>query len=241
MICPNDGIDNREGAKRCKKCGACLNCGQKDPGEKICRKCRIPLSESAARQCAKGHSLPAGSDRCDICEGMARPGMDTGAGRARQDFASGGPRKREPTEIDEPATGTPPPPRPSLPRVDSPRRPVTQFPNARKIVGLLITYTWNQEGDLFALREGRNLIGRDPDCDVCLEADAALGGKHAHITFLKNFMIGDMISRSGTFVDDEPVEQERQQLRNGARVRTGSTVWTFVAIPSGEEAKNAGS
>ena len=71
MFCPNDGIENREGAKRCKKCGACLNCGEKDPGEEICRKCRVPLSDTGLRQCPRGHTLPQGSDNCDICEGSS--------------------------------------------------------------------------------------------------------------------------------------------------------------------------
>jgi len=71
--------------------------------------------------------------------------------------------------------------------------------------------------------------------------DPSLSGKHAHITFLKNFVIGDMVSMSGTYVDEEPVEQERQPLRNGASIRTGGTVWMFVAIPPVEGKAEAAS
>src|ERR1700761_5853548 len=94
MFCPNDGIENREGAKRCKKCGSCLNCGERDPGEKFCKKCRIPLSDSALRTCPKGHSLPPGSDRCDICEGSAARAVPQAVAAA----ASG--RRRDPTETE---------------------------------------------------------------------------------------------------------------------------------------------
>jgi len=111
-----------------------------------------------------------------------------------------------------------------------PRRP-TQFVSTAKIVGVLVTYSWKKEGEIFEIREGRNLIGSDLDCDVRLDCDPALSGKHAHITFLKSFVIGDMVSKSGTFVDDQPIESERLPLRNGATIRTGGTVWTFVAMP----------
>lgn len=226
MFCPNDGIENREGAKRCKKCGACLNCGEKDPGEKICKKCRIPLSDTGLRQCPKGHTLPQGSDRCDICEGnSARP-------IAQAVAMSGSSRGRVPTEMD-PQDAVPtnvPEPR----RNEGKRRP-TQFGSPARIVGVLVTYSWKREGEIFEIREGRNLIGSDIECDVRLDCDPALSGKHAHITFLKSFVIGDMVSKSGTFVDDQPIESERLPLRNGATIRTGGTVWTFVAMPSPEQ------
>lgn len=65
MFCANDGIENREGATRCKKCGACLNCGEIDPGPKICRKCRIPLERG--NLCPRGHFTNAYWGECDIC------------------------------------------------------------------------------------------------------------------------------------------------------------------------------
>jgi len=241
MFCPNDGIENREGAKRCKKCGACLNCGEKDPGEKICRKCRIPLSDTGLRQCPKGHTLPQGSDRCDICEGNSgRPlahGSPVGGARRRQPGVYVPPELTQMDDEDSIPTNIP------EPRPDERRRQPTRFGSAgstAKIVGVLVTYSWKREGEIFEIREGRNLIGSDLDCDVRLDCDPALSGKHAHITFLKSFVIGDMVSKSGTFVDDQPIESERLPLRNGATIRTGGTVWTFVSMPSpGEHSEGA--
>jgi hypothetical protein len=48
---------------------------------------------------------------------------------------------------------------------------------------------------------------------------------------------------SGTDVDGEPIEQEFVPLRNYAKIRTGSTYWTFVCIqpPSPEMSGDTGS
>jgi pSer/pThr/pTyr-binding forkhead associated (FHA) protein len=101
----------------------------------------------------------------------------------------------------------------------------------RKIVGVLLTFSWDPAGQLFPVREGRNLIGRGKDCDVCVTQDEALSEKHAHITFRKNFVIGDLVSMAGTYLNSEPVEEQFAVLPDRATIRTGSTTWTFIALP----------
>jgi protein kinase-like protein len=49
MFCPKDGTENREGATRCRTCGDCLNCGERDPGGRFCKRCRIPMSNLCPR------------------------------------------------------------------------------------------------------------------------------------------------------------------------------------------------
>ena len=108
----------------------------------------------------------------------------------------------------------------------------------RKIVGILITYSWKQQGQIFPVLEGRNFIGKDPaECDICVPEDATLSSVNSYITYRRNFIIGDRWSMSGTDVDGEPIESEVVSLRNYAKIRTGSTYWTFVAIqPPTEDA-----
>src|SRR5262245_55337986 len=102
----------------------------------------------------------------------------------------------------------------------------------RRIVGVLLTYSWKPSGEIFAVREGRNIIGRGDECDICVRGDESLSEKHAHITYRKNFVIGDLVSMSGTFVNGEPVEEQFVPLQNHAEIRTGSTHWKFVAVES---------
>lgn len=102
--------------------------------------------------------------------------------------------------------------------------------SARKVVGVLVTYSWKPEGQLFPVREGRNLIGRGEECDIRLSDDPAMSQVNSHITFRQNFVLGDMVSMSGTDLNGEPVEEQFRPLKNYAQIRTGSTIWTFVII-----------
>ena len=100
----------------------------------------------------------------------------------------------------------------------------------RKIVGVLITYSWKAEGQIFPIREGRNFIGRDKDCEVCISEDQTLSGKNSHITYRQNFVVGDMVSMTGTDVNGVPVEEQFRSLDNYATIRAGSTYFTFIAV-----------
>lgn len=102
--------------------------------------------------------------------------------------------------------------------------------SGRRIVGILITYTWKREGQIYPVREGRNLIGRRTDCDISVPEDQHLSDTNSHITFRNSFTLGDMVSMSGTDLNGVAVEENFVKLPNYARIRTGSTHWTFIAI-----------
>jgi hypothetical protein len=104
----------------------------------------------------------------------------------------------------------------------------------RRIVGILITYSWRPEGQLFPLREGRNLIGRDPECEVCVPEDQTMSGRNSHITFRQNFVIGDLVSMMGTDLNGVPIEEQFKSLGNYAQIRAGSTSFTFIMIQAPE-------
>jgi hypothetical protein len=100
----------------------------------------------------------------------------------------------------------------------------------RRIVGMLVTYSWKPDGEIFPIREGRNLIGRDPDCEVCISADQTMSGRNSHITFRTTFVVGDLVSMKGTDLNGDPIEQQFLSLPNYAVIRAGSTQFTFIAI-----------
>lgn len=103
----------------------------------------------------------------------------------------------------------------------------------RKIVGILVTYSWSPEGHIYPIREGRNFIGRDKDCEVCIPEDQTLSGKNSHITFRQTFVVGDMVSMTGTDVNGVPIEEQFRSLDNYATIRSGSTYFTFIAVEPG--------
>jgi hypothetical protein len=100
----------------------------------------------------------------------------------------------------------------------------------RKIIGILVTYSWSPEGHIYPVRKGRNFIGRDKDCEVCIPEDQTLSGKNSHITYRQNFVVGDMVSMAGTDVNGVPIEKQFHSLDNYATIRAGSTYFTFIAI-----------
>jgi pSer/pThr/pTyr-binding forkhead associated (FHA) protein len=99
----------------------------------------------------------------------------------------------------------------------------------RRIIGVLLTYTWRPEGQIFPICEGRNRIGRSDECEIQLPEDSHLSGLNTHITYRKNFKIGDLVSMGGTDLNGEPVEDTNVHLPNYAQIRAGSTHFTFIA------------
>ena len=100
----------------------------------------------------------------------------------------------------------------------------------RKVIGVLVTYSWNPEGQMYPVREGRNLIGRGEECDIRVMEDPAMSQVNSHITFRQNLVLGDMVSMGGTDLNGEAVEEQFRPLGNYAQIRTGSTVWLFVVV-----------
>lgn len=100
----------------------------------------------------------------------------------------------------------------------------------RRVVGVLVTYTWRPEGELFPVREGSNFLGSAPECEARVTEDPRMSGRHASIVYRPGgFWIDDEKSMNGTFVDGDPVE-EKQRLPVSAVIRTGGTVWRFAAL-----------
>ncbi len=74
-------------------------------------------------------------------------------------------------------------------------------------------------------------IGRSADADV-LVLDEKASRVHCGIRFTDNaFYIKDLKSKNGTYVNDKPVDLH--QLRQGDRIRIGSTVFLFETESTG--------
>jgi hypothetical protein len=74
-----------------------------------------------------------------------------------------------------------------------------------RIVGALITYDWNKQGDLYPVTEGKNFIGSGKTteghlCDICIPLDDEMSREHALLLFRKadGFTLADRTSSNGT-------------------------------------------
>ena len=93
---------------------------------------------------------------------------------------------------------------------------------------LLQIYPAAIHAELIRLTGRRVLIGREMSCDVALE-DTSVSRVHAAIESDDNgYSVVDLGSRNGTFVDDHLLT-ERQRLKGGELIRTGSIILKFMA------------
>jgi len=103
----------------------------------------------------------------------------------------------------------------------------TDYRNERKLVGWIVSYSFNEMGADFRLYEGRNVIGRDADCNITVP-DKMMSGKHATILFKNDkFKIKDELSSHGTWVNDSDIEDEHVELHDNDLIRLGETVFKF--------------
>lgn len=109
--------------------------------------------------------------------------------------------------------------------------------DTRRIVGVLVSYSWSHGGQLFPVREGKNYIGRHESapqqaCDIQVPHDQRMSGVHALILCRSGKMeLIDRESSCGTLLDGEMLSSgQSYDLKNHAMIKTGSTTWTFVKI-----------
>lgn len=192
---------------------------------------------NTGRRCPSGrHVMDPGWDVCPYCDGERKSSEQT-AYRGSEPVLSSDVRK---TTIGD-----------SVPKSNRETKPMpmqTPSPNLggyggrgdkRRIRGILITYTWHPQGDLFPVREGKNYIGAgtvnrepgDPQCDIYITDDPKLSSAHALILCRHGiFEIVDMESTNGTFIDEKMISIRGMELPDTANLRTGSTIWTFMKV-----------
>lgn len=99
--------------------------------------------------------------------------------------------------------------------------------NSRKLVGWLVSYSFSEMGVDFKLYEGRNIIGRDLDCQISLD-DNTVSAKHAVLLFRAGrYSITDQQSTQGTFVNGEDIELAPRYLNDGDIIKVGQTIFKF--------------
>ncbi|GHT39389.1 peptide-binding protein [Bacteroidia bacterium] len=102
-----------------------------------------------------------------------------------------------------------------------------QYRSTRKLVGWLVTYSFDAMGVDYKLYEGRNIIGRDADCNITVN-DKLMSGKHATLLFRSGkYSLTDSQSSHGTFVNDTDIDLEPHYIKDGDIIRMGETTFKF--------------
>jgi hypothetical protein len=185
------------------------------------------------RECSKGHSMDPNWVNCPYCEAEDRAQQRS----HRPDKAAAGRQATKvgdipasPRRITKPMPGKPVADRPAPSNVGENRR----------IMGVLITYTWRPEGELFAVREGKNYIGRNQvsseashrNCDIMVSQDSRMSGEHALILCRHGIYEAiDLKAANGTFINGQMLKTNQStELGNSAEIKTGDTLWSFFKI-----------
>jgi len=104
-----------------------------------------------------------------------------------------------------------------------------------KLIGWVVTFSWNPLGDDYRIREGKTRIGSDPTAEIVLK-DALVSADHAVLLHRGNALrIRDSFSTNGTFVNGQDVEDEPVVLKDGDTIKVGNTEFKLRLI---EEAKS---
>jgi Double zinc ribbon len=220
---------------------------------RVCQQCGSPLQQSGGKTCPSGrHTMDPTWTECVYCrQENAGPSLPSPPPLRTPTVFEG----QKPTEVEGRRTPLPPrrvnspspvpPPQSAGPKPETPMRPrdrtvfgpvpsggqaAPPVTKNRRIVGILITYSWNPEGKIFPILEGRNFIGRDQDCEVSVPEDETMSGHNSHITYRQSFVVGDLVSMTGTDLDGAPIEEQFHSLGNYATIRAGSTYFTFIAV-----------
>lgn len=122
---------------------------------------------------------------------------------------------------------------------NTPQSSRTCILQSRPIVGVLFSISAGSDGELFPIYIGRNLIGRDEDCDVCLR-EGTVSTSHATLLARRQFdengeevikiAISDSNSSCGTRVNGEDVDYEKVFCKNGDIITIGENYHLLLTL-----------
>jgi hypothetical protein len=101
----------------------------------------------------------------------------------------------------------------------------------RYVVGWLVGLNGPTRGESYAIRLGRNVIGRDRRSDIVVNDDQA-SSHHADLVFRpdeKRFILMDHNSTNGTYVNESEIEPRRDLVGKDV-IRIGSHRFLFMPL-----------
>ena len=109
---------------------------------------------------------------------------------------------------------------------------------ARRLTGIVVTFSGSSLGRLYEVHEGRNYGGSgrvaaegNRECDFLIEDDSTLSSTHFLILCQGGkYRISDCNSTNGTYVEGELIDPLGIELIDGARIQAGATLLQFKKV-----------
>jgi len=227
MLCSECGRENAAGLDYCDYCGSPLA----GTGPALKRKTEMDAGGGGTKRKTQmdGGSAPAGGAFEAAMSGEVDDPFDPfgdkggGAGKAAKPRAAApaapaakpAPAQKRVTQFD---SGDPFAPKGSAAGEADPRYA------GRRIVGFLISFDRAPDGNVFFIREGRNLVGRDEErCDIVIDEDDMVSTQHAVLVYRNGRLrVADDKSQNGTFLNEDDVLQP-EEVADADVIRVGGT------------------
>ena len=167
-----------------------------------------------AKFCSNGHQMEDTWDICPYCQRTGYAGL-TNPSAAAKTRLEGAP---------DPAAPPPPPPA-------GPRKTVLLTEQRKApVVGWFVALDGEQKGEDFRIRDGQNILGSGADADIVIR-DGTVSSRHASLRYKdQKFVLTDLDSTNGTFLNDGPVPIAREDLRDNDVVRIGAISLKFKCL-----------
>lgn len=177
---------------------------------------------STTKMCPNGHVMEATWDRCPYCPDPSRMGR----GPIPPTRVQAAPGPPEPPPMPTPVSV----PKPAINKKTQMLQEVQKVP----VVGWLVALSGKHKGEDFRVKEGKNIVGSDGDCDIVL-TDDFISSKHANLKYVNKdgeriFIITDLDSTNGTFLNDSEEPIAREELVDNDSVTFGQTKMKFKCL-----------
>lgn len=107
-----------------------------------------------------------------------------------------------------------------------------QASNKPKLVGFLVSYTWNASGDAFNIYDGKNSFGSSSSVDSPVPSDRAMSAEHFAVMVRGGrIKVKDLTTTNATTVDGVEIWGDSADATHGARIKAGDTEFVLVLIP----------
>ncbi len=162
--------------------------------------------------CSNGHQMEDSWESCPYCAKTGFVGGDYAKTRVESDVPREG----------QAGTAT----------AAAPARRTVLISEKRKppVVGWFVALTGEQKGEDFRIRDGQNILGSAPECDIVIR-DNTVSSKHASLRYKDGkFILSDLDSSNGTFLNDRSEAIAREEVKDSDFIRLGEVSLKFKCL-----------
>jgi len=97
-------------------------------------------------------------------------------------------------------------------------------------VGWVVLLDGNDKGKDFRIRDGQNMLGSDPGCDIVIN-HPTISGRHASLRAKEGkFFLSDLDSTNGTYLNKDDKAISREEINDNDQFRLGEVTLKFKCL-----------